>query len=69
MAVARCPDWQVDYIISLIDDDKNSKIDSTEFVTNYYIINRELKKNDSKNKKTKKSADLMVDINPIESQE
>jgi len=41
MGVERCSDWQVDYIISLIDDDFNNLIDQKEFLDNYYIVNRE----------------------------
>lgn len=54
MNVTRCNDWQIDYIISLIDDDSNAKIDKDEFVENYYIVNRELSKNKKQNTKDRK---------------
>lgn len=47
MGVERPTASQIDYIISLIDDDENAEIDEEEFVENYYIINRELSKNNS----------------------
>lgn len=43
--VERCQDWQVDYIISLLDIDRNGHIDKEELVYQYGIINREILKN------------------------
>ena len=45
MKLQRCENWRIDYIISLIDDDKNWKIDFDEFMTNYNVIYNELEKN------------------------
>lgn len=45
LGVARCTDWQIDYILSLIDDDGNFKVDIEELLFNYRIINQELLKN------------------------
>lgn len=55
IGVERCEDWQVDYIISLIDDDGNGMIDLEEFMSNYRLINQELlKKSESSNPGNKK---------------
>lgn len=45
MGVERCNDLQVDYLVSLIDNDQNNMIDADEFLENYYCIHRELSKN------------------------
>lgn len=43
--LTHCDQWKIDYIISLIDDDGNGKIDFDEFMYNYQIVQSELKKN------------------------
>ena len=45
MKVERCSEWHIDYIISLIDDNGDLKIDQEEFMINYWIIIHELMKN------------------------
>lgn len=54
IGVERCNDWQIDYILSKIDDDGNGMIDLEEFMSNYRIINQELLKNNSIKGKGKK---------------
>ena len=58
MGIERTTKWQLDYIISLIDEDFDGMIDVEEFVTNYYIINRELVKNKQTIKKKKIDGDF-----------
>lgn len=64
MGVERCEKWQIDYIISLIDDDGNCQIDVDEFVANYRLINEELLKN-KKTKSREKSKDKIVDFQRV----
>jgi hypothetical protein len=45
LGVERPDDWQVDYIISLIDNDGNSKVCVEEMVENYRVVAQELFKN------------------------
>ena len=45
MKLQKSNDWKIDYIISLIDDDGNGKIDFDEFMYNYRILHSELIKN------------------------
>lgn len=45
MGRERCPDWQIDYIISVLDEDHNCKIDLGEFLENFYIINHAISQN------------------------
>ena len=47
----RCEDWQIMYIINLVDIDGNEKIDFDEFLCNYRKIHLEMQKN----KKLKKT--------------
>lgn len=59
MGLERPPDWQVAFIISLIDDDDNAQIDLMEFMDNFPIIMEELLKNPPQNKSEKISADFL----------
>lgn len=45
MKLQNCEAWRVDYIISIIDDDGNGKIDFDEFMYNYNTLYCELEKN------------------------
>lgn len=58
MGVERCKDWQVDYIISIMDVDHNGKIDVEELMYQYSIINREISKNKKKKIKRKQAQNI-----------
>jgi Ca2+-binding EF-hand superfamily protein len=45
LGVERPDDWQVDYIVSLIDSDGNAKVSIEEMVENYRVVAQELFKN------------------------
>ena len=36
----RCAEWQIDYILNLLDSDGNGMIDLGEFLENFYLINQ-----------------------------
>lgn len=42
MKLAECPQWQVDFILTLFDDDGNGKLDLQEVIENYRLIIKEL---------------------------
>lgn len=54
MGVERSEPWQIDYIMSLCDDNCDACIDVQEMVDNYCLIQKELMKNNPKNKKAQK---------------
>lgn len=64
MKVDRCEDWQVDYIMNLIDYNGNGYVTEKELLANYCIVNTELKKNplitDNKSRHNKSSEIEMV---------
>jgi hypothetical protein len=48
MKLTECPQWQVDFILTLFDDDGDGKLDLQEVTSNYRLIIKELVKfNDS----------------------
>jgi hypothetical protein len=42
MNLTECPQWQVDFILTLFDDDGNGKLDLQEVTNNYRLIIKEL---------------------------
>ena len=58
MGVERCKEWQIDYIVSLLDFDSNQKIDIDELKYQYSIINLEISKNPKKTGKKKQTENI-----------
>jgi Ca2+-binding EF-hand superfamily protein len=59
--VERPTNWQIDYIISLIDEDSNCKVDLEEMTTSYRLVTQELIKN-KKLKRKSKTGDFFKEV-------
>lgn len=62
--VERPDDWQIDYISSIIDDDKDGKIEVNEMIQNYRYITKELNSN---KKKKKAQKDFLSEVANVDS--
>lgn len=47
LARERCPAWQIEYLVGLLDGDRNGKIDLGELLENFYLINQAIAQNPS----------------------
>ena len=45
LARERCPAWQIEYLVGLLDGDRNGKIDLGELLENFYLINQAIAQN------------------------
>jgi Ca2+-binding EF-hand superfamily protein len=59
--VERPTNWQIDYIISLIDNDGNCKVDLNEMTMSYRLVTQELIKN-KKLKRKSKTGDFFKEV-------
>lgn len=54
VGVERCTMWQINYIISLVDDSESMTISMNDFVNNYWVLLNEIQKNKKVPKKEQK---------------
>lgn len=45
IGVERCTEWEIDYTISIVDDDRNGTISLEDWLANYWMILQQLQKN------------------------